>query len=179
MYANAMKTRPDAAAPRCQTDMDGVHCRTEGLFDATNVIELPLPALRDDWIRLPMTARIARMKPRDIVDALGALAHETRLAAYRLLVEAGPAGLPAGTIATAIDIPPSSLTFHLQALLRARLVTQRRLSRQIIYAADFSAMNGLVAFLTENCCGQSDTACARLCDPAQPAAAPRSRRRSA
>ncbi|HTU53506.1 MAG TPA: helix-turn-helix domain-containing protein, partial [Acetobacteraceae bacterium] len=90
-----------------------------------------------------MTARIGRLKVPQVVAALGALAHETRLAAYRLLVEAGPAGLPAGVIATRLNAVPSSLTFHLQALLHARLVTQRRLSRQVIYAADFTAMNGL------------------------------------
>jgi ArsR family transcriptional regulator, arsenate/arsenite/antimonite-responsive transcriptional repressor len=118
-----------------------------------------------------MTARITRMKLKDIVNGLGALAHEARLAAYRLLVEAGPAGLSAGTIATRLAIPPSSLTFHLQALLHARLVTQRRQSRQVIYAADFGAMNGLVAFLTENCCGRDAETCAPLCDPAKPPAA--------
>ena len=118
-----------------------------------------------------MTTRITRIKAGDAVGALGALAHESRLSAYRMLVEAGPAGLSAGTIATRLDILPSSLTFHLQALLRARLVTQRRQSRQIIYAADFGAMNGLVAFLTENCCGRGEGICPPLCDPAQPAAA--------
>lgn len=86
------------------------------------------------------------------VGALGALAHETRLAIHRMLVVQGPAGLPAGVIAERLGIPPSSLTFHLQQLLHAGLVTQRRASRQLIYAADFAAMNGLVAYLTENCC---------------------------
>lgn len=117
-----------------------------------------------------MAARIPRMKLNDAVNGLGTLAHEARLRAYRLLVEAGPAGLAAGTIAEKLDIPPSSLTFHLQALLHARLVTQWRQSRQIIYAADFTAMNGLVAFLTEHCCGQDAEACAPLCDPTPPAA---------
>jgi ArsR family transcriptional regulator, arsenate/arsenite/antimonite-responsive transcriptional repressor len=118
-----------------------------------------------------LAARTTRMRAKSAAAALAALAHETRLAAYRLLVEAGPAGLSAGTIATRLDIPPSSLTFHLQALLHARLVTQRRQSRQVIYAADFSAMNGLVAFLTENCCGKGYESCAPLCDPALPSAA--------
>lgn len=122
-----------------------------------------------------MTARIGRLKAPQAVAALGALAHETRLAAYRLLVEAGPAGV----IATRLKAVPSSLTFHLQALLHARLVTQRRLSRQVIYAADFTAMNGLVAFLTEHCCGEEQV-CVPLCDPAPKAAeGARSRRRSA
>ena len=90
------------------------------------------------------------------VGALGALAHENRLAIYRMLVEQGPAGLPAGAIADRLGIPPSSLTFHLQQLLHASLVTQRRASRQLIYAADFTAMNGLVTYLTENCCVAED-----------------------
>ncbi|WP_207537637.1 ArsR/SmtB family transcription factor [Sabulicella rubraurantiaca] len=88
------------------------------------------------------------------VTALGALAHEHRLAAFRLLVECGPEGLAAGVIAERVGIPASSLTFHLQHLLRAGLATQRRLGRQIIYAADFAAMNDLIGFLTENCCGR-------------------------
>src|ERR1700722_16090051 len=93
------------------------------------------------------------------VAALSALAHEHRLAAYRMLVERGPDGLPAGVIAEQLGMPPSSLTFHLQHLLRAGLVTQRRMSRQLIYAADFAAMNDLVGYLTENCCQGSSAAC--------------------
>jgi DNA-binding transcriptional ArsR family regulator len=99
------------------------------------------------------------------VAALGAVAHEHRLAVYRMLVERGPQGLAAGKIAERLGMAPSSLTFHLQQLLHAGLVTQRRLSRQLIYAADFAAMNGLVAFLTENCCG-GEAACAPACAPA-------------
>ena len=99
------------------------------------------------------------------VGALGALAHETRLAIHRMLIEQGPDGLAAGLIAVRLGIPPSSLTFHLQQLLRAGLVTQRRVSRQLIYAADFTAMNGLVAYLTENCCGQGLVR-APACNPA-------------
>jgi len=104
------------------------------------------------------------MDAAEVVAALGAIAHEHRLAVYRMLVERGPDGLPAGAIAERLGLPPSSLTFHLQQLLHAGLVTQRRLSRQLIYAADFAAMNGLVAFLTENCCGGA--ACAPVCNPA-------------
>jgi ArsR family transcriptional regulator len=100
------------------------------------------------------------------VQALGALAHETRLAIYRMLVEQGPAGLSAGVIAERLGVPPSSLTFHVQHLHRAGLVTQRRLSRQLIYAADFANMNGLVGFLTENCCGQGRSACMPAVAPA-------------
>jgi ArsR family transcriptional regulator len=93
------------------------------------------------------------------VAALGALAHEHRLAVYRLLVERGPDGLAAGLIAEQVGIPASSLTFHLQHLLRAGLATQRRVGRQLIYAADFAVMNDLVGFLTENCCGRGLAAC--------------------
>ena len=103
---------------------------------------------------------------RQAVDALAALAHENRLGVYRLLVEAGPEGLNAGTIATRLKLPPSSLTFHLQSLHRAGLVSQERRSREIIYAADFGAMNGLVAYLTENCCAESASACGVQCAPA-------------
>jgi ArsR family transcriptional regulator len=95
------------------------------------------------------------------IAALAALAHEHRLAAYRLLVEAGPNGLSAGLVAERLGIPPSSLTFHLQQLLRAELATQRRLSRQLIYAANFRTMNSLLAYLSANCCGQGESgACA-------------------
>ncbi|HEX7080328.1 MAG TPA: metalloregulator ArsR/SmtB family transcription factor [Gammaproteobacteria bacterium] len=92
------------------------------------------------------------MKTRDAIEALAALAHEHRLAVFRLLVERGPEGLPAGEIAERIGLLPSSLTFHLQHLTRAGLLTQRRMGRQLIYAADFDAMNALVGYLTENCC---------------------------
>lgn len=107
------------------------------------------------------------MKAPEAVTALAALAHENRLAVYRLLVEAGPEGLPAGEIATRLKLPPSSLTFHLQALQRAGLISQQRMSRQLIYAADFGTMNGLVGYLTENCCAGSASAdCGTKCTPA-------------
>ena len=100
------------------------------------------------------------------VASLGALAHEHRLAVYGMLVAAGPDGLPAGTIAARLGVPPSSLTFHTQALVRAGLATQRRVGRHLIYAADYAAVNGLVFYLTENCCGGA--ACApAACPPAR------------
>ena len=99
------------------------------------------------------------------VHALSALAHEHRLAIYRLLVELGPEGASAGAIAERIGVVPSSLTFHVQALQRAGLITQRRVSRQLFYAADFSAMNELVDYLTRNCCG-GGASCAPACKPA-------------
>ena len=99
------------------------------------------------------------------VAALGALAQDTRLRAFRLLVERGPEGLPAGQLATALGVPPSSLTFHQEQLLHAGLVTERRASGHLIYAPDVAAMNSLVGFLTENCCGHG-AACAPVCNPA-------------
>lgn len=87
------------------------------------------------------------------VRALGALAHDHRLAAFRLLVQAGTEGLPAGLIAERLDIAPSSLSFHLAALVHAGLVTQRRQSRLVLYRADYAAMGALMGYLTENCCG--------------------------
>jgi len=98
------------------------------------------------------------MDAQQAVEALGALAHEHRLAIYRMLVEQGPGGLPAGVIAERLGVPPSSLTFHVQQLQRAGLIGQRRVGRQLIYAADFAQMNGLVGFLTENCCGRGQCA---------------------
>jgi DNA-binding transcriptional ArsR family regulator len=111
---------------------------------------------------------------KQTVDALAALAHESRLGVYRLLVEAGPEGLSAGTIASRLKLPASSLTFHLQQLHRAGLVTQERNSRQLIYAADFGAVNALVGYLTENCCGGASS-CAVACAP-EPAAKKASRK---
>jgi DNA-binding transcriptional ArsR family regulator len=102
------------------------------------------------------------MKMLEVIDALGALAHGHRLAIYRLLVERGPEGLPAGSIGERIGLVPSTLTFHLQALQRAKLITQVRASRQLIYSADYTVMNGLVGYLTDNCCaagGSCDVAC--------------------
>jgi ArsR family transcriptional regulator, arsenate/arsenite/antimonite-responsive transcriptional repressor len=114
------------------------------------------------------------MKTPRVIDALGALAHEHRLAIFRLLVERGPVGLPAGRIAERVGLVPSSLTFHLQNLQRAGLIAQRRESRQLIYSADFTAMNALVGYLTDNCCAESAAEC---CPPArQPKAAKRTAR---
>jgi DNA-binding transcriptional ArsR family regulator len=106
------------------------------------------------------------MEPAQAISALGALAHEHRLTIFRLLVEQGPAGLSAGVIAEKVGLQPSSLTFHLQHLTRAGLLVAKRASRQIFYAADFGAMNALVAYLTENCCTASGAACSAECRPA-------------
>lgn len=101
------------------------------------------------------------------VSALAALAHDYRLSIYRMLVEAGPQGLNAGTIAARLHLPPSSLTFHLQHLHRAGLLSQQRKGRELIYAADFEAMNGLVGYLTENCCGGEASACEQRTESAR------------
>lgn len=89
----------------------------------------------------------------NIVDALAALAQTHRLAAFRALVQAGPAGLAAGALADAVGLAPSALSFHLAHLSRTGLIACRRDGRRLIYAADFTAMNALVGYLTENCCG--------------------------
>jgi DNA-binding transcriptional ArsR family regulator len=105
------------------------------------------------------------MKTSAALTALAALAHEYRLAVYRMLVAAGPQGMAAGMIAKRLKMPASSLTFHLQNLQRSGLITQERMSRQLIYAADFKVMNGLVNYLTENCCAESGAACDPSCKP--------------
>lgn len=99
-----------------------------------------------------------RIDSASAVAALGALAQEHRLALFRLLVQAGEEGMPAGAIAEALSIPNSSLSFHLAQLSRASLVRQQRQHRSIIYSADYDAMNALVGYLLENCC--AGTACA-------------------
>lgn len=84
--------------------------------------------------------------------ALSALAHEARLAVFRLLVQAGPEGLAAGVIATRLEMAPPALSFHLKELTHAGLLLQRPEGRKIHYSASFASMNGLIAYLTENCC---------------------------
>jgi DNA-binding transcriptional ArsR family regulator len=93
------------------------------------------------------------MENKDAVVALAALAQESRLAAYRLLVQAGPSGLAASKIADALGMPPSSLSFHLKELAHANLVVPRQEGRFVIYAAQFDTMSALLGFLTQNCCG--------------------------
>lgn len=92
------------------------------------------------------------MKINSAVMALLALGQETRLSAYRLLVQAGPAGLAAGRIADALGASPATLSFHLKTLAQAGLVTRETDSRHVIYRADYAVMNGLMAYLTEHCC---------------------------
>jgi ArsR family transcriptional regulator, arsenate/arsenite/antimonite-responsive transcriptional repressor len=106
------------------------------------------------------------MQSQQIVRALRALAHAHRLALYRLLVERGPQGLPAGEISAKIGVAPSSLSFHLRALLAARLLRQRRASRQLIYSADYAIMNQVLGYLSSNCCAQADAPWRAPCVPA-------------
>lgn|SRR5688572_22323933 len=118
------------------------------------------------------------MKTPAVIAALAALAHEYRLAIFRMLVEQGPDGLPAGVIGERVGLQPSSLTFHLQALQRAGLISQERASRQLIYRADYAAMNGLVGYLTDNCCAAAGGDCATACAPVR-AARPARRKKAA
>jgi ArsR family transcriptional regulator, arsenate/arsenite/antimonite-responsive transcriptional repressor len=101
---------------------------------------------------------------RQVIEALGALAHEHRLALFRLLVQAGAEGMPAGAIAEALALPNSSLSFHLAHLTRSGLIQQTRQSRSLIYTADYAVMNGLVAYLMENCCGGATCAPDAVCE---------------
>lgn len=93
------------------------------------------------------------MDTKPAIAALGALAQESRLATFRLLVQSGPQGMPATRIAETLGVPPSSLSFHLKELTHAGLVLPRQEGRFIIYSANFDTMNALLGFLTENCCG--------------------------
>src|SRR6478609_11418484 len=100
------------------------------------------------------------MEKTDAIAALAALAQDNRLDVFRLLVEAGPEGMPAGAVATTLDLAPNTLTFHFDRLQTAGLVTVRREGRSMIYAARFETMNSLLGYLTENCC------CGVSCPPA-------------
>src|SRR5271169_5974908 len=107
------------------------------------------------------------MKKLDALAALAALAQANRLDVFRLLVQAGPGGMAAGHVAEKLDLAPNTLTFHFDRLRDAGLVTVRRDGRSMIYAARFETMNGLLAFLTENCCQGAAEACApaAVCKP--------------
>ena len=119
------------------------------------------------------------METTDTVAALSALAQEHRLAIFRLLVQAGPQGLPAGQVAEQLGLAPNTLTFHFDRLRLAGLVTVRREGRSMIYAAQFETMNALLGFLTENCCEGSPENCApAVCQPAKPKAAKPARGKS-
>jgi DNA-binding transcriptional ArsR family regulator len=107
------------------------------------------------------------MEKTDAVTALAALAQDNRLDVFRLLVQAGPDGMPAGAVAEALDLAPNTLTFHFDRLRMAGLVTVRRDGRSMIYAARYETMNDLLGFLTENCCGGVSCAPPIACKPAR------------
>ncbi len=98
------------------------------------------------------------MEKQQVLAALGALAQETRLDVFRLLVEQGPEGLPAGDIARALELPPATLSFHLKELKSADIVSCEREGRSLLYAANFVRMQELLRFLTDNCCRGSGCA---------------------
>jgi DNA-binding transcriptional ArsR family regulator len=107
------------------------------------------------------------MKKQHAVDILSALAQDNRLDVFRLLVEAGPQGMPAGHIAASLRLPPNALTFHLDRLRDAGLVSVQRQGRSMIYSAEFGAMNALVAYLTDQCCEGRPELCRPKTKPAQ------------
>jgi ArsR family transcriptional regulator len=106
------------------------------------------------------------MESKEVISALAALSHEKRLAIYRLLVQRGPQGLPAGVIAEKVGIAPPILSFHAKSLEHAGLVSSRQEGRFQLYTANFDTMSALVGFLTDECCTQADDACAKDCIPA-------------
>ena len=99
------------------------------------------------------------MKPDQVVKALAALAQPTRLAIYRLLVARGPEGTAAGQVAEKLKVSPAIMSFHFKTLSHAGLVDSRQDGRFVYYSANFAVMNGMVAYLTENCCGGNPDAC--------------------
>ena len=118
------------------------------------------------------------MKTPDALAALAALAHASRLEAYRLLVRRGPQGYMPGELAARLGVPAATLSFHLKALRDARLVNVRREGRTLHYSADFGHMQALVGFLTDNCCSLATSGAEACCPPAAPVAAPIARRRA-
>jgi len=117
------------------------------------------------------------MKSSEAIEALGALASESRLAVFRLLVKRGPSGYTPSELSERLDVPAPTLSFHLKELMHAGLVVSRRESRNLYYSPSMDQMNALVAFLTDNCCSLADEKCDADCKPvAQPVAASRRKR---
>jgi ArsR family transcriptional regulator, arsenate/arsenite/antimonite-responsive transcriptional repressor len=136
----------------------------------------PAPVWRIDSYRLTKSMRLTatryfynrrNMERSEAVTALAALAQDNRLDVFRLLVQTGPDGLPAGAVAMALGLAPNTLTFHFDRLRTAGLITVRREGRSMIYAARFDKMNELLGFLSENCCGGAPEKCppAAACKP--------------
>lgn len=115
------------------------------------------------------------MESLAIAKALGAIAHETRLEVFRLLVQAGPAGLPAGKLAELTGLAPSSLSFHLKELVLAEMAGSKQEGRFVIYSARYETMNAVLAYLTENCCGGNPCSPASACCEPEPVGAARHR----
>ncbi|HEY4370750.1 MAG TPA: metalloregulator ArsR/SmtB family transcription factor [Burkholderiales bacterium] len=115
------------------------------------------------------------METKTAVTALAALAQETRLAIFRLLVQHGPSGMAAGEIGAELGLAPATLSFHLKELSHAGLAVARPEGRYVFYSADFARMNDLVGYLTENCCARDGSSCGpgMVCAPGKPAASPR------
>ena len=99
------------------------------------------------------------MESKQVVEALSALAQSTRLASYRLLVACGPEGMAAGQIAEKLNVSASTMSFHFKILSHTGLIESRQEGRFVYYSANFQVMNGMVAYLTENCCGGNPAAC--------------------
>jgi ArsR family transcriptional regulator, arsenate/arsenite/antimonite-responsive transcriptional repressor len=116
---------------------------------------------------------IGTMESPDAIRALSALASEARLSVFRMLVKRGPKGYTPSELVERLDVPAPTLSFHLKGLVQAGLVTSRRDGRNLYYSPDFDCMNGLIGFLTENCCSLSDERCDTNCRPAPAAAQPK------
>ncbi|HMK24288.1 MAG TPA: metalloregulator ArsR/SmtB family transcription factor [Terriglobales bacterium] len=115
------------------------------------------------------------MKSKEAIAILSALASESRLAVFRLLVRRGPEGYTPSELAARLDLPAPTLSFHLKGLLQAGLVVSRREARNLFYSPNIERMNTLVGFLTENCCSLADQACGTSCEPQPASAQPRKR----
>jgi ArsR family transcriptional regulator, arsenate/arsenite/antimonite-responsive transcriptional repressor len=115
------------------------------------------------------------MKAKEAITALSALASESRLAVYRLLVKRGPEGYTPTELAARLDLPAPTLSFHLKGLVQAGLVSSRRKARNLYYSPNFDRMNSLVGFLTENCCSLAGKGCGTSCEPQAVSAQPRKR----
>lgn len=119
---------------------------------------------------------IGIMKSHDAIDSLSALASESRLTVFRLLVKRGPSGYTPSELIERLGVPAPTLSFHLKELVHSGLVVSRREGRNLYYSPDFERMRSLIAFLTENCCSLADEACDANCQPLE--AAPSKRKRA-